>query len=225
MLRRIESFFDSLGIGERDRARGTQAAARAGRRANGMTDTRDYEALAAVAMRFKPSRIFEIGTYLGVTSGFFLALLPESRVVSIAYWNPMWKLLGNLFNNSELTRRQIGSEVRGDRKNRFTQLFGDSHKIDPAELVKNHGDFDLVFVDGDHSRRGVADDTSLARRILSKAGVICWHDANPKPKYLDVRRFLEEDLPLPPVATQDDYEGGIACWSKAIEGKLSLAWT
>jgi predicted O-methyltransferase YrrM len=140
----------------------------------------------------------EIGTYLGVTSDFFLALLPESRVASIAYRNPMGKLLGNLFNNSELTRRQIGSEVQGDWKNRFTQLFGDSHRMDPAELVKNHGGFDLVFVDGDH--------------------------ANPKPKYLDVRRFLEEDLSLPTVATQDDYEGGIACWSKAIVGKLSLVW-
>jgi len=81
-------------------------------------------------------------------------------------------------------------------------------------LAKNHGDFDLVFVDGDHSRRGVADDTSLARRILSKAGVICWHDANPKPKYLDVRRFLEEDLSLPTVATQDDYEGASLAGAK-----------
>jgi predicted O-methyltransferase YrrM len=220
MVKRIESFFDFLALGGEDRARGMQAAALAGKQANGMTDTKDYEALAAIALHFKPLRIFEIGTYLGVTSDFFLALLPECRVVSIAYQNPRWKLTGNVSNNSELTRKQIGSAVQGSRRSRFTQLFGDSHKLSFPRLVEEYGHFDLVFIDGDHSRKGVAEDTQLATQIITGSGVICWHDANPKPKYADVRRFLEEDLSHPAIATKDEYEGGIACWSKEIEARL-----
>jgi len=221
MIRRIHDFFDFFAIDERDRARGKRAAALAGGKANGMIDTNDYEALAAIALHFRPLRIFEIGTYLGVTSDFFLALLPECRVVSIAYQNPRWKFLGNFFNNSELTRKQIGSEVHADRRNRFTQLYGDSHKLDSRSILKEHGHFDLVFVDGDHSREGVSQDTELVKKVITESGVICWHDANPKPKYIAIRRFLEEKLTLAAIATKDEYVGGIACWSREIEDRLN----
>ena len=60
--------------------------------------------------------------------------------------------------------------------------------------------------------KGVALDTALAQKIISDSGVICWHDANPKPRYIEVREFLENTLALPAIATRDDYIGGIAAW-------------
>jgi hypothetical protein len=84
MLKRIHNFFDFLAIDEEVRARGIRAAEHAGAKAEGMTDIEDYEALVAITLHYRPRCIFEIGIYLGVTSDFFLALVPECRVVSIA---------------------------------------------------------------------------------------------------------------------------------------------
>jgi predicted O-methyltransferase YrrM len=220
MLRRVENWFEFFQIAEEERVLGMQAAVLAGERANGMTATKDYEALAAIAFHVKPSLVLEIGTYLGITADFFLTLLPECRVVSIAYHRPKWSFLGKSFNNSELNREQIGSAVSMSRRNRFTQLYGNSHKLQSQRLIESYGYFDLVFIDGDHSLKGVSKDTQLATQVIRPSGVISWHDANPKPKYEDVRHFLESELPLALVATKDDYEGGVACWSSDIEAKL-----
>lgn len=222
MLTRIDDFFSYLAVTDSDRDMGIRTAKLYGERAQGMTDMHDYKALAATAIRYKPKRILEIGTYLGVTSDFFLSILPESEVISIAYVNPRLRIFGRRFNNSELTTEQIGSEVSAEWRPRFMQLYGDSHKLKSRAMIEKYGAFDLVFIDGDHSAEGVALDTELAKQIISESGVICWHDANPKPKYMDVRRFLEDELSLPAIATKDDYVGGIAVWSKEIAGRLSM---
>ena len=220
MLTRIESFADFFGLEGPARDLVRRRAAAAGERAKGMTHQRDYEALAAVALHVQPRRIFEIGTYLGVTSDFFLELLPACTVVSIAYVNPESTLTGAVSNNSDLAREKIGYRVHASRRNRYTQLYGNSHELVSGDLIEQFGCFDLVFVDGDHSRSGVAQDTVLAETILSASGAICWHDANPKEKYLDVRVFLEQELPLDAIATTDDFTGGIACWSAGVERRL-----
>lgn len=220
MLTRIPSFYDFFGLSDADRLLGERLSAEAARTANGMTHQKDYEALAAVVLHRKPDLIFEIGTFLGVTSDFFLQLLPASRVVSIAYVNPKRRLFAKKYNQGYLQEEQVGSLVHESRRSRFTQLLGDSHKLTADELVGEHGRFDMVFIDGDHSRKGVAQDTALTQDILGDQGVICWHDANPRQRYMDVRMFLEGALSLKAVATVDDYIGGIACWSEGIQNRL-----
>lgn len=220
MLTRVESFFDFLGVPDAERILGLERAALTGEVAQGMTHQKDYEALAAVVLHKKPRLIFEIGTFKGVTSDFFLQLLPETRVVSIAYVNPRLNPFRNKYNNSDLTKEHVGTMVAPERRARFHQLIGDSHQLNAETLLRDHGPFDMMFIDGDHSRDGVFQDTELAKKILDKDGVICWHDANPKEKYLPVRNFLEKELPWHGIATKDDYIGGIACWSPQIERKL-----
>ena len=188
--------------------------------ADGMTHSNDYLALGSVALARQPTTIFEIGTYLGVTSDFFLSLLPEVRIVSIAYVSPFPRLFGQNFNNSELRRSEVGSAVKASNRNRFIQLYGNSHKLLSDDLLTDFGPFDLIFIDGDHSREGVIQDTELARSVLSEKGAICWHDANPKEHYQEVREYLEE-MPLIAAATKDDYVGGVACWSTDIEQRLA----
>lgn len=220
MLKRIDDFFTFFDIDKNACKHGVNLSSFAGVRAKGMVYIKDYEALLAIALHFKPKLIFEIGTYYGVTSNFFLSLLPDCKVVSIAYINSESKDPGNDYNNSELIREQIGTKISDKNRKRFTQLYGDSHLIDSKSLIQKHGYFDLVFIDGDHSAEGVSLDTELAKKIITKSGVICWHDANPKAEYMDVRKFLENDLSLSAIATKDEYIGGIAAWSKEIENKL-----
>ena len=225
MLYRVDSFFEWLDVPISDRVRAEQLSEEACKAAEGMTHLNDYLALSAVLLYFQPRLIFEIGTYKGVTSDFFLQLSPDSEVVSIAYVQPFLSFMGRNYNNSELSRKEVGSYVAAERRSRFHQLYGDSHKLDPNILRQEFGAFDLVFIDGDHCADGVRQDTGLAKSVIADDGVICWHDANPKEKYLDVRLYLEQELPIPAAATMDNYTGGIACWSRQIETRLALSKT
>jgi predicted O-methyltransferase YrrM len=220
MLTRIGDFFSFFSLDDEERARAQREAARAAHRAGDMTHLRDYEALAAACLYVKPGRVFEIGTYLGVTSDFLLALVPETRVVSIAFVNADSNESANRFNNSELGKDRVGSMVQPLHRGRFTQLYGNSHALEPAALVRDYGRFDLVFIDGDHSRDGVSLDTILARQVISERGMICWHDANPKPRYMAVRHYLEQERSFSAIATRDNYIGGVACWSADTERLL-----
>ena len=80
MLTRVDSFFDYFGLVGAERRRGERLADEAAVRSGGMTHLRDYEALAATALAYKPKHVFEIGTYLGVTSDFCLA---RSRILAL----------------------------------------------------------------------------------------------------------------------------------------------
>ncbi len=220
MLIRINDFSDWFNLPSEQAALLQKQAETAARKAGGMTHYSDYLALGSVCLARQPANIFEIGTYLGVTSDFFLSLLPEVRIVSIAYVSSFPRLFGQSYNNSELRRTQVGSAVKAADRDRFVQLYGDSHKLLPADLLTDFGSFDLIFIDGDHSREGVAKDTVLAQAVLADEGAICWHDANPKERYQEVRDYLEE-MPLIAAATRDDYIGGVACWSVDIEKRLA----
>lgn len=184
----------------------------------GMMHRIDIEALTAALLACQPKRIFEIGTYRGASSEMMLRLLPKARVISIAFVSE--PQAGRQFNNDELSVRDVGALVSPENRGRYTQLIGDSHQIDPAAFVRDHGQMDLVFIDGDHSREGVRQDTDLARAILAKGGAIAWHDANPKKRYIGSRLFLEEDLGELALATTDDFIGGVALWTKALERQL-----
>ena len=220
MLHRVPSFLEFFQIDPDQRRHAMDLVHTTAERSKGMMHVNDLEALAGLLLSHKPKLIFEIGTYLGNTSDFMLQLLPESRVVSIAYVNPAMRLFGKSYNNSELAREQVGSMIDASRRSRFTQLYGDSHKLEAPKLVAQFGRFDMMFVDGDHSGAGVKQDTKLAMGMLAENGLLAWHDANPKPKYTDVRAYLENELEFIAMATADTFIGGVAAWSRDITQRL-----
>ena len=217
MLQRHADWFSLLKVDPAKRDAVRQVMERTLEISQGMMHRIDVESLAAAVLHGKPKRVFEIGTYRGASSEMILQLLPEAQVISIAFVNDQ---AGRQFNNDELSLAEVGALVSPGNRDRFTQLIGDSHQIDPKAFVRDHGRMDLVFIDGDHSREGVRQDTDLARAILAPKGAIAWHDANPKKRYIGSRLFLEQDLPELALATTDDFIGGVALWSKALERKL-----
>lgn len=220
MLKRVEDWYRFFNISEKDTARGRSLALATLGPSDGMMVHADLDALAAALLHLKPKKIFEIGTYMGASSNFFLTLLPKTEVVSIAYISPE-QLEGKAsYNNTELGMDKVGSLVSAENKPRFTQLIGDSHAILANDFIGRHGKMNFVFIDGDHSRIGVAQDTTLAKAIIAQDGAIGWHDANPKKKYIGSQEFLEQDLPELALATADIGIGGVALWSKRIEKKL-----
>lgn len=219
MLTRISNFSQWLDLPQEEIAICQKAARKAADLSNGMFHLNDYLALGACLFVFNPKKIFEIGTYLGVTANFILEVLPESTLVSIAYVNPPKLFGGKRFNNSELRKSHVGRHVEPTFKSRYHQLFGDSHQLKPEAMINRFGAFDLVFIDGDHSVEGVRQDTQLALSLLGPDGTICWHDANPKERYQEVRDYLE-NMPLKSMATSPNYVGGLACWNREIERRL-----
>ena len=217
MLRRVKCFFDEFGTSQADRALLLSVSVEAAKVAKDMMHLKDYLALSAVLLHLKPRLVFEIGTYRGVTSNFILDVVQDCRVVSIAFAGRRSLFTRSRYNNTELTRREVGRAVKEENRGRFHQLYGDSHKLDAGALIEEFGHFDLVLVDGDHSRAGVRADSELAQGVIRQGGVICWHDANPKERYMSVRKYLEDELRLNAIATEADYIGGIACWSSEIE--------
>jgi predicted O-methyltransferase YrrM len=218
LLQRHGDWFSLLKVDPASRGHAQDVMARTFEMSQGMMHRMDVESLAAAVLSCKPKRIFEIGTYRGASAEMMLRLLPEAKVISIAFVS---EAQGKpQFNNDELAVDEVGALVSPANRARFTQLIGDSHKIDPKAFVRDHGRMDLVFIDGDHSREGVRQDTDLARAILAPRGAIAWHDANPKKRYIGSRLFLEEDLTELALATTDDFIGGVALWTKALERKL-----
>lgn len=220
MLYRIDSFFDWFQIPDAEKNRANGLIEDAIINTNGMMHQRDFESLAAGLLHYRPKKIFEIGTYKGVTTNFICNLLPDVRIVTIAYVRPKIKWLGKNYNNSSLSKKHVGSYIERENQEKITQLIGDSHAIVPESFIEEHGSFDWIFIDGDHTAEGVAQDTLLARELLDKDGTICWHDANPRKKYIDVKAYLEDKIPFTALATQDNYTGGIAMWNNSIEENI-----
>ncbi|MFO1202050.1 MAG: class I SAM-dependent methyltransferase [Tabrizicola sp.] len=220
MLQRHADWFSVLKVGSAARERARVVMSETLEVSQGMMHLKDVEALSALLLALKPKRIFEIGTFRGASSQMMLRLLPKVEVISIAFVNDE---ATRKFNNDELAVEDVGALVSAENRPRYTQLIGDSHKIDPEAFVRDHGRMDLVFIDGDHSREGVRQDTELARAILAKGGAIAWHDANPKKRYIGSREFLEQDLPELALATADDFIGGVALWTEKLERDLRKA--
>lgn len=109
---------------------------------------------------FEPTNILEIGTR--GTSFFLLSKFSKGKKVAVnledlenrlhmAMWDEDWKF--------------------------FT---GDSQTLEMKDKVHEFcPEYDLVFIDGDHSYEGVKKDFELYRDLLSDRGVILFHDVDP----------------------------------------------
>ncbi len=213
------SFFDWFEIDFQRRQELEVLAEEAALLSGGLMHLNDYLALAALLESAQPKQIFEIGTYKGITSDFFLQVLPHCHVISIAQVNSRRDWFKKKFNHTQLSIEEIGSFVPKERKMRFTQVIGDSHEIKAEEFIHKHGKIDLIFINGNHSIKGIEQNTKLAFKLISSSGVISWHEANPNES---VRRYLESELQKPILATYGDYLGGFACWSQQIEERLKI---
>jgi predicted O-methyltransferase YrrM len=112
-----------------------------------------------VAMDHQPKRICEIGVYSGIAALSFLAACPSAEYVGI----------DNL--HAEYTQGLIiverTKELLVSLGYRATVLVADSQQLDSLP-----GPFDLVHVDGDHSRTAARHDTMLAWWALQPKGCL-----------------------------------------------------
>lgn len=131
------------------------------------TQTNDKE-LSCLASYSKDRKIaLEIGSYMGVSAGVIAkTLAPEGRLFCVDPWprhrgkeDPSWTIC-----RREIRRKCVESRV--------VFLHGTSWEMQnemPPQL-------DFIFVDGDHSYKGLQADWTIVVQKLESGGIVCLHD-------------------------------------------------
>lgn len=147
----------------------------------------DRVALAALVKRHRPQRIFEIGTFRGVTAMTMAANAPAGSVLYTLDLPPTMSAAqiasehyaGNDRSGFHKLARADASRDVGRLlathagPGTIEQLYGDSTTFDFSAF---HESVDLFFVDGCHSYPNALADTRTAWRCLRPGGVAVWHD-------------------------------------------------
>jgi len=158
---------------------------------------KDHAVLIELIDKYQVETIFEIGAWEGYSS----ALMLRCPTVKLVRALDICKEMGDFPNIDNPThpiseKKRYGKYakkyVKKHKKKKFEMVFCDSQKYE----VKDE-QYDLVFIDGDHSYGYVQSDTALALKLKPK--VIVWHDSNNE----NVGRFLAE-LKNPDVKSYED---------------------
>jgi predicted O-methyltransferase YrrM len=147
--------------------------------------------LASLSHLVKARRVFEFGTYKGVSTTQLALNIGEDGMVftrDLPEDHPAYSL-----PIPKPEERQIAAEggkgilIPRDLLDRVTFLRSDSATFDETAYL---GTIDLVFVDGAHSYEYVKNDTEKGWRMLRSGGVLAWHDCNAQ--HRDVVRYIKE---------------------------------
>ena len=139
---------------------------------SGATMPIDIALLRALAKRYAVKAYFEIGTWRGesvanvaeVVQRCVTLNLPKEDIVRLTE-NQQYADLHSFFS------KNIGN---------VEQLYGDSQNYD---FQVHYGQYDMVFVDGDHHYESVRKDTETAFKLLKgERSIIVWHDYGADPE-------------------------------------------
>src|SRR5688500_17783739 len=119
---------------------------------------REIPVFCGIVKKEAPRRAVEIGTWWGLTSEMILEMAPDCEILTIDY------------KDQKVSR----PPELGPPDPRIQFLIENSKTVRVPEDW--YGTTDLVFVDGDHRRNGVINDTRLAMSLLAPGGLIIWHD-------------------------------------------------
>jgi len=145
--------------------------------------------LALLMKRVGAKRVFEFGTYKGVSTTQLALNLPSDGEVHTLDLPDDGPALG--LEISKDYEREIaaeggkGSLIPEELLSRVVFIKNDSARFDPGPI---EGTFDLVFVDGAHSSDYVRNDSEKGWRLLRPGGVLVWHDF--APNHPEVVRYI-----------------------------------
>jgi predicted O-methyltransferase YrrM len=164
---------------------------------SGSSPVGDLAALAALTRKKAPKRIFEIGTFEGLSTVVFLRN---------AGYRTLMDTLDLPHGNKEIVRTERSfaahsiahDYVSGHLIDRFSirerarTHFGDSAIFDFKPF---HGAIDLFFVDGAHTEDYVASDSCRAFECINDGGWVLWHDCF-TPQVMKVLKQIAQDTRL-----------------------------
>jgi hypothetical protein len=151
----------------------------------------EFTCLVLLLKQAKATRVFEFGTYMGVSiTQLVLNLPPESVVYTLDLPEDSAGtryVIPNPHEAALAIQKHKGSLVPSDLKQRITFLQQDSAAFDESPHA---GRIDFVFVDGAHGYEYVKNDSEKGWRMLRSGGIMAWHDVRAAEP--DVVRYLLE---------------------------------
>jgi predicted O-methyltransferase YrrM len=152
--------------------------------------------LAAFIQKVAAKRIFEFGTYKGVSTTQLALNLPDDGMVytlDLPEDHPAYTLAIPKAEEREIAAETgKGILIPRELRHKVTFLCSDSATFDTTPYL---GSMDLVFVDGAHSYEYVKNDTEKGWAMLRPGGIIAWHDCTPS--HPEVVRYLKSHTPIP----------------------------
>jgi hypothetical protein len=137
----------------------------------------EYISLVLLFKQTAQRRIFEFGTYKGVSvSQLAMNASPQTEIFTLDLPEEGTPdcLSGLDPEDAEIAaEKNKGSMVPPELRPRIRFLKQDSAKFDPAPFA---GSMDFVFVDGAHDAKFVKNDTEKGWSMLASKGIIVWHD-------------------------------------------------
>lgn len=137
-------------------------------------DPFELSKLLEMVDRIKPEKILEIGVHRGLSIKAWRQAFPDAQIVGV----------DNDFNYLEFED--------------FMKVDGDSHDPATKEKFSTVGQFDFVFIDGDHTLEGVRKDFEMYGSLCRPGGIIAIHDIMRSPERIsyhagvDCRVFFDE---------------------------------
>ena len=146
---------------------------------SGLGFVEPYALLATIASALQPKKVFEIGTFRGVSTLTFALNAPDAEIytldldvetadtdlTTLSKGDQEWVRLSRTTTGFAFLTHPAGARIH--------QLRGNSLAFEPPPFLSNT---DLCFVDGGHSYECVKADTETALKILAPNGVILWDD-------------------------------------------------
>jgi hypothetical protein len=137
----------------------------------------ELEVLCAVARHTVAQRLFEFGTFDGLTT-WHLAVNagPDARVwtLDLPLHHPARSYAGHDRSVGKIYGVAVGTQFAGTAEvAQVEQLYGDSLDFDASPY---HGLMDFCFVDASHEYEHVRRDTANALTMVRPGGVVFWHD-------------------------------------------------
>ena len=142
----------------------------------------DFESWIICNLAKTANRIFEFGTCTGKTAFLMAANAPKDAKITTITLSPEQEARYREEKGDEKTDTSSALVESGfneffyagtPEEKKIEQLLGDSKDFDEIPYA---GKCDLIFVDGSHARSYVESDSQKALRMVSRGGVILWHD-------------------------------------------------
>jgi predicted O-methyltransferase YrrM len=116
------------------------------------------------------ARVLEVGSYLGASTCFLAAGLhgEKASIVCIDTWQNE-TMPDGIHDTLEAFEKNVKAA-----RHQITFIRKASSNVSEQEL---DGQFDLIFLDGDHSYKQVRADFELASGVLAPGGVLAFHDS------------------------------------------------
>lgn len=145
--------------------------------------------LARATKVLKPTTIFEIGTFNGLTTAIFILNSdPATKVFTLDLPDHSKGDEDYLSSDAQLVAgRKLGAMPRALGLNNYVQIYCDSMLFDPSDYVDS---IDLCLIDGAHDFAHVENDTVKTAAMISDAGTVFWHDYGGKGSMRALTEYL-----------------------------------